>query len=100
MERRHDIQFRQYQHLAVPCAELGRKETNLDPSQTNFDDRQQWTDGRQERISSLAQDVWNVSLLSGSKKKSATVDSEALSLVDGMGLEPTTPTLRTWCSPS
>jgi len=47
----------------------------------------QWTDGRQERIWSLAQDVWNVSLLSGSKKKSATVDSKVLNLVDGMGLE-------------
>ena len=47
----------------------------------------QWTDRRQERIWSLAQDVWNVSFLSGSKIKSVTVDSEMLNLVDGMGLE-------------
>jgi hypothetical protein len=60
----------------------------------------QWTIQRQERISSLAQDVWNVGFLSGSKKLAVTLDSKRDILVDGMGFEPTTPTLRTWCSPN
>jgi hypothetical protein len=60
----------------------------------------QWTARRQERISSLAQDVWAVGFLSDSKKLSVTLDSEEDKLVDGMGFEPTTPTLRTWCSPN
>ena len=60
----------------------------------------QWTAQRQERISSLAQDVWDVGFLSDSKKSAVTVDCKKDSLVDGMGFEPTTPTLRTWCSPS
>lgn len=60
----------------------------------------QWTIQRQERISSLAQDVWNVRFLSGSTKLAVTTDSREDILVDGMGFEPTTPTLRTWCSPS
>lgn len=60
----------------------------------------QWTIQRQERISSLAQDVWNVRFLSGSKKLAVTADSKEDTLVDGMGFEPTTPTLRTWCSPN
>jgi integrase len=60
----------------------------------------QWTVKRQERILSLAHDVWDVRFLSDSKKLSVTVDSEEDHLVDGMGFEPTTPTLRTWCSPS
>ena len=60
----------------------------------------QWTVQRQERISSLAQDVWSGKFLASSKKLAVTVDSRADILVDGMGLEPTTPTLRTWCSPS
>jgi site-specific recombinase XerD len=60
----------------------------------------QWTVQRQERILSLAQDVWSGKFLASSKKMSVTVDSTADNLVDGMGLEPTTPTLRTWCSPS
>jgi hypothetical protein len=38
--------------------------------------------------------------LATSKKLAVTVDSEKDNLVDGMGFEPTTPTLRTWCSPS
>lgn len=54
----------------------------------------QWTIQRQERIS------WNVRFLSGSKKLPVTVDSKEDILVDGMGFEPTTPTLRTWCSPN
>ena len=60
----------------------------------------QWTVQRQERILSLAQDVWDVRFLSNSKKLAVTADSDEDILVDGMGLEPTTPTLRTWCSPS
>lgn len=60
----------------------------------------QWTSKRQERISSLVQDVWDVRFLSDSKKLPVTVDSEQDILVDGMGFEPTTPTLRTWCSPN
>ena len=60
----------------------------------------QWTVKRQERIISLAQDVWDVGFLSDSKKISVSVDSEEDNLVDGMGFEPTTPTLRTWCSPN
>ena len=60
----------------------------------------QWTTERQERIWSLAQDVWSGKFLASSKKTSVTVDSESDTLVDGMGFEPTTPTLRTWCSPN
>ncbi len=60
----------------------------------------QWTVQRQERISSLAQDVWDVGFLSDSKKMSVSVESKEDILVDGMGFEPTTPTLRTWCSPN
>ena len=55
---------------------------------------------RQERILSLVQDVWDVGFLSDSKKLSVAVDSKEDNLVDGMGFEPTTPTLRTWCSPN
>jgi hypothetical protein len=60
----------------------------------------QWTAQRQERILSLVQDVWDVRFLSDSKKLSVAAGSKEDKLVDGMGLEPTTPTLRTWCSPS
>ena len=60
----------------------------------------QWTESRQERIWSLAQDVWNVRFLSDSKNSSVSADFKDDILVDGMGFEPTTPTLRTWCSPS
>ncbi len=60
----------------------------------------QWTIQRQERISSLAQDVWNVRFLSGSKKLAVSIEFKRDNLVDGMGFEPTTPTLRTWCSPN
>jgi len=60
----------------------------------------QWTAQRQERISSLAQDVWSGKFLASSKKSAVTVDCKEDNLVDGMGFEPTTPTLRTWCSPS
>ena len=60
----------------------------------------QWTIQRQERISSLAQDVWSGKFLATSKKLLVSADSKDDILVDGMGFEPTTPTLRTWCSPS
>jgi hypothetical protein len=60
----------------------------------------QWTVQRQERILRLAQDVWDVRFLSGSKKTAGNTESKEDILVDGMGFEPTTPTLRTWCSPS
>ena len=60
----------------------------------------QWTIQRQERISSLAQDVWDVRFLSGSKNLAVNDESKRDNLVDGMGFEPTTPTLRTWCSPN
>jgi hypothetical protein len=60
----------------------------------------QWTIQRQERISRLTQDMWDVRFWSDSKKLAVTIDSKEANLVDGMGLEPTTPTLRTWCSPS
>ncbi len=39
----------------------------------------QWTIQRQERISSLAQDVWDVRFLSGSKKLPVTVDCKEYS---------------------
>jgi site-specific recombinase XerD len=60
----------------------------------------QWTTQRQEQISSLAQDVWDDEILSGTEKKPVSSEEQELLLVDGMGFEPTTPTLRTWCSPS
>jgi site-specific recombinase XerD len=60
----------------------------------------QWTTERQERIWSLAQDVWSGKFLATSKNSSVTIDCKEDTLVDGMGFEPTTPTLRTWCSPS
>lgn len=47
----------------------------------------QWTVQGQERITSLAQDVWDVRFLSGSKNSAVTVDSEDVNLVDGMGFE-------------
>lgn len=60
----------------------------------------QWTIQRQERITSLAQDVWSGKFLATSKKLAVTVENKSVNLVDGMGFEPTTPTLRTWCSPN
>jgi integrase len=55
---------------------------------------------RQERISRLTQNVWADGIWSDSKKVAVTVKSEGNNLVDGMGFEPTTPTMRTWCSPN
>ena len=52
----------------------------------------QWTAQRQERILSLAQDVWDVGFLSDSKKLAVTTDSKADNLVDGMGFEYVTST--------
>lgn len=60
----------------------------------------QWTVKRQERILSLAQDVWSGKFLARSEEWSAPVDSKEDAVVDGMGFEPTTPTMRTWCSPN
>jgi hypothetical protein len=39
-------------------------------------------------------------ILSGMKELFCVENIDELLLVDGMGFEPTTPTLRTWCSPS
>jgi hypothetical protein len=47
----------------------------------------QWTVQRQERILSLAQDVWSGKFLASSKKVAVTVESEGDNLVDGMGFE-------------
>ena len=42
-----------------------------------------------------------VSYFSQTRKRCSQVIEMAVdNLVDGMGFEPTTPTLRTWCSPS
>ena len=47
----------------------------------------QWTIQRQERISRLTQDMWDVRFWSDSKKLAVTIDSKEANLVDGMGLE-------------
>jgi integrase len=60
----------------------------------------QWSTQRQERITSLVQDVWSVRFLSGTQKSFVSDEIKRDILVDGMGFEPTTPTLRTWCSPN
>ncbi len=60
----------------------------------------QWTVQRQERISRLAQVMWADGFWSDSKKTLVSDESKMDNLVDGMGFEPTTPTLRTWCSPN
>jgi hypothetical protein len=54
-----------------------------------------WSSGRQARISEL------LARISHAKRPALEViETAGLTLVDGMGFEPTTPTLRTWCSPS
>jgi hypothetical protein len=54
-----------------------------------------WTAGRQTRITDLLARIWHA------KKPSQQVASnEGDKLVDGVGFEPTTPTMRTWCSPN
>jgi site-specific recombinase XerD len=60
----------------------------------------QWTIQRQERISRLTQAMWSGKFLARSEKPSVSDENTRDNLVDGMGFEPTTPTLRTWCSPN
>ena len=60
----------------------------------------QWTTLRQERVSRVARALWDDTILSRSQKESVSGENDEDILVDGMGFEPTTPTLRTWCSPS
>ena len=58
-----------------------------------------WSAGRQARISELLNRLWHVH---GTRKNlgSQVQQDEWDGLVDGMGFEPTTPALRTPCSPS
>ena len=44
--------------------------------------------------------VWGAKFLAKPDFSAVGTESERDDLVDGMGLEPTTPTLRTWCSPN
>jgi len=60
----------------------------------------QWSSGRQERISNLLQTVFPATYLRQAEKESVSTDIKEQKLVDGMGFEPTTPALRTLCSPS
>jgi len=58
-----------------------------------------WSAGRQARISDLLKRLWHVY---GTRESADAQDkqNELIKLVDGMGFEPTTPALRTPCSPS
>jgi len=58
-----------------------------------------WSAGRQARISELLKSLWHVY---GTRPKPSqqVAHNEWIRLVDGMGFEPTTPALRTPCSPS
>jgi site-specific recombinase XerD len=47
----------------------------------------QWTIQRQERISSLAHDVWDDTILSGTENDLTSTEDKGFSLVDGMGFE-------------
>jgi hypothetical protein len=58
-------------------------------------DYAKWTARRQAQIADLLARIWHVG-----KKPSTSDESKGLRLVDGMGFEPTTPALRTPCSPS
>ncbi len=58
-----------------------------------------WSLLRQERIAALMRTVFDTNLIH-KQTPSITADFEGLKLVDGMGFEPTTPALRTPCSPS
>jgi len=58
-----------------------------------------WSRVRQERISALMRTVFGTPLVH-SQTSSVSDDSKWDKLVDGMGFEPTTPALRTPCSPS
>ena len=58
-----------------------------------------WCQARQERVSTLMSSIFGTSVVH--EKNEPVSDSKEMDiLVDGMGFEPTTPTLRTWCSPS
>ena len=54
-----------------------------------------WSGLRQARISELLARLWH-----SKKSGPEVVDNAAGNLVDGVGLEPTTPALRTRCSPN
>ena len=54
-----------------------------------------WSAGRQARISGLLARIGHAK-----KSQPQATDNEWVKLVDGMGFEPTTPALRTPCSPS
>ena len=54
-----------------------------------------WSEARQARISDLLARVWHAR-----KQGVQVIDDEGGILVDGVGLEPTTPALRTRCSPN
>ncbi len=54
-----------------------------------------WSSGREARVSDLLARVWNTK-----KPDEQVVSNEWNSLVDDMGFEPTTPALRTRCSPN
>jgi site-specific recombinase XerD len=58
-----------------------------------------WSAGRQARISDLLKRLWHVYGTRDSRD-SQTLKNEWDKLVDGMGFEPTTPALRTPCSPN
>jgi len=58
-----------------------------------------WSRLRQERISALMRTVFGTNLAQP-KTASVSVDYKGDGVVDGMGFEPTTPALRTPCSPS
>ena len=52
------------------------------------------------KVLGMVQDVWKVGFLSDSKKVAVSFDSKVDILVDGVGIEPTTPALRTRYSPN
>ena len=54
-----------------------------------------WSAGRQARISGLLARIWHAK-----KPSLETEQNEWVRVVDEMGFEPTTPALRTPCSPS
>ena len=54
-----------------------------------------WSSGRQARITDLLARIWHAK-----KPGPQTTDNKEQKLVDGVGLEPTTPALRTRCSPN
>ena len=58
-----------------------------------------WSAGRQARISDLLQRLWHVYGTRASADSQAP-QNEWKGMVDGMGFEPTTPALRTPCSPN